>query len=776
MNASLRNRAEAILKKSPAETSTIPMIDVQELLHELQVYQAELEIQNEELRRSRQELAAARDRFKVLYHSVPVACLTLDAHRTILDANDAAVSMLDARGQGLAGKRLDIFMAPEDADACYLHLHKAAETGVRRRLDVRLRRTDGALFWVAMETVPERPHGTKVTFRIALFDITERKRAEESARQIAALLASNAALDDSRRAALAAMEDAVKARQQAECAEEALRASEELYWQTLQALPAHIAVIDRGGRVAAVNEAWQQFARDNDAAEAAAVQVGANYLEACRRAAAMNDADAAQALAGIEGVLSGSRDQFVLEYPCHSPQQQRWFLMTVTPLSKHGTHGAVISHFNISERKQSEAVLRFLGQCPTHSLGEAFFRDLARFLAQTLDMDFVCIDRLESDQLFAQTLAVFHNGQFEDNVSYALKDTPCGGVVGKKICSFPQSVRSFFPSDEVLQSLEAESYFGSTLWDSRGKPIGLIAVIGRKPRPETRQAESILQMVAVRAAGELERLQAERAIAQLNADLERRVEARTAELAATNRELEAFCYTVSHDLRAPLRSMDGFSLALLEDYGAQLDATGQDYLNRVRSNCQRMARLIDDLLQLSRLTRSQMRYQPVDLTALAETSVVDLRQAHPDRTVDVRIAPGLKTFGDPALLGTAMVNLVGNAWKFTERRPDGVIEVGQTDAVPPALAAPPGASPTAQSDTHPAKAFFVRDNGVGFDMQYADKLFTPFQRLHAMTEFPGSGIGLATVQRVLNRHGGRIWFESAAGQGATFYFTIGAEP
>ena len=968
---------------------------------------------------------------------------------------------------------------------------------------------------------------------------------------------------------------ALRLRRATVAAEEALRVSEDLYRRTLQALPAHIAVIDRAGLILSVNAAWKNFARDNVAAGSAEVEVGANYLDVCRRAATADDANAALALAGIEAVLAGALEEFNMEYPCHSPQEERWFLMTVTPLGGRAENGAVISHFNttarkqaeqqlsnatlrlqalmaavpvgisfsddltaqhisgnpavlaqfevtpadnlsasapsaeapgrkvrffidgrpitdaelplqravaenniiplmelevlmpngrrwfaeasgapvrdakgnvtggiavtvditrrkraeealrtseelfraafegsaipmsitaldgqmlrvnaafcqmlgyseaemlahtfydythpddlsinrsgvqqmisgqqdrfqmqkryvrkdgrvlwgdmsttavreangrsaymvthiqditarkqaedsrreseerfrnvfdhaatgiaittcagrfvqcnaaycnltgysqseletmeystlipqedrecnmvfirhlldeeipsfeienryihkagssvwvhkyvsllrddrgqptyivalvtdITERKQTEEILRFLGQCSASGSGEGFFQRLARYLAQTLGMDFVCIDRLEQDQLSAQTLAVFHNGTFEDNVAYTLKETPCGDVVGKRICCFPQNVRGLFPRDEVLQNLQAESYLGATLWSAQGKPIGLIAVIGKHPLAETRKAESLLQMVAVRAAGELERQQAEHAITQLNAELEQRVQARTDELAATNRELEAFCYSVSHDLRSPLRSMDGFSQALLEDYGPQLDAAGQDFLHRIRSNSQRMARLIDDLLQLSRLTRSQMRFQPVDLTALAESAVADLRHASPSRSVAVRIAPGLATVGDPVLLRTVLANLLENAWKFTGSRPDALIEMGtvvENRESRVGCRVSEVAALTDINDSPPSllspqpPVFFVRDNGVGFDMQYADKLFTPFQRLHAMADFPGTGIGLATVQRVLHRHGGRIWFESAPGEGAAFYFTLGA--
>jgi len=250
-----------------------------------------------------------------------------------------------------------------------------------------------------------------------------------------------------------------------------------------------------------------------------------------------------------------------------------------------------------------------------------------------------------------------------------------------------------------------------------------------------------------------ERQQAAEAIQHLNADLERRVAERTAQLEVTNKELEAFSYSVSHDLRAPLRSIDGFSLALLEDYGDQLDADGQDYLQRVRSATQRMSQLIDDLLSLARVTRSALNYESVDLSACAGSIADELQRAQPDRQAEYLIAPDLIARGDGRLLRVMLENLLGNAWKFTVKRQCATIEFG---AIP----------------IDGQVAYFVRDNGAGFDMAYADKLFGAFQRLHAMSEFPGTGVGLATVQRIIHRHGGRVWAESAVEQGATFYFTL----
>lgn len=244
------------------------------------------------------------------------------------------------------------------------------------------------------------------------------------------------------------------------------------------------------------------------------------------------------------------------------------------------------------------------------------------------------------------------------------------------------------------------------------------------------------------------------AIRQLNAELEQRVIERTAQLEATNKELESFAYSVSHDLRAPLRSIDGFSQALIEDYRGALDATGQDYLRRVRTATQRMALLIDDLLALSRITRGEMRRATTDLSALARGIVADIRKEQPQRAIDIKVARGMKPQADPRLLSVALDNLLRNAWKYTARQPNPQIEVG-----------------VEQKEGQPV--YFVRDNGVGFDMRYAGKLFGAFQRLHSDSDFPGTGIGLATVQRIIRRHGGEIWAQAETGKGATFFFTFG---
>jgi PAS domain S-box-containing protein len=282
---------------------------------------------------------------------------------------------------------------------------------------------------------------------------------------------------------------------------------------------------------------------------------------------------------------------------------------------------------------------------------------------------------------------------------------------------------------------------GSDLWalisttpllDDKGQYVGVLAML----------------------ADITDRKLAEDSLLNLNAELENRVIERTTQLEHANRELEAFSYSVSHDLRTPLRAIDGFSQALLEDYNEQLDADGQSYLKRVRAASQRMAELIDDLLNLSRVSRYEMREEMVDLSLMAQQIVDSLRKAEGEREVKFSLTDNLKATGDPHLLRIALENLLGNAWKFTQKQEDAQIEFGSTG----------------QENGH--TAYFIRDNGAGFDMTYVSKLFGAFQRLHAANDFPGTGIGLATVQRIIHRHGGEIWAEGAVDQGATFYFSL----
>jgi PAS domain S-box-containing protein len=326
-------------------------------------------------------------------------------------------------------------------------------------------------------------------------------------------------------------------------------------------------------------------------------------------------------------------------------------------------------------------------------------------------------------------------------------------AVGSSIHRLLQTVHPI-PAEEIVRQLESQDIWSGELnyITSEGQTLiieshlKLIKLAGRRP----------LVLQSDRDIGIYK--QAEAAMRQVYEELEHRVEERTRELAVANKELESFSYSVSHDLRAPLRSLTGFSRILAMDYaGKVLDARALDLIQRMTASVTRMGQLIEDLLKLSQVSRTAIHPQPLDLSAMANAILDDLSRRDPHREVSVQVEPGVTAAGDPGLVRLVLENLLGNAWKFTGKTAAPKIMVGVS---------------------HPAgeeAVYFIQDNGAGFDMAFAEQLFAPFQRLHRATEFEGTGVGLATVQRVIHRHTGRIWAESSPGLGAKFLFTLGTE-
>jgi light-regulated signal transduction histidine kinase (bacteriophytochrome) len=370
---------------------------------------------------------------------------------------------------------------------------------------------------------------------------------------------------------------------------------------------------------------------------------------------------------------------------------------------------------------------------------------------------------------------MWHDGEIEVNaangiaVNHGLRiqldptDPLYQAATANRVITLTGTSAAHVPLDGLSGEMHAVLVLPLTISD---RVVGILMAGRRAANAFEDTDQHLLTVVADRIALSLARVNAYEAerearkqaeasaeeVQALNTELEERVRQRTAELEATNRELEAFSYSVSHDLRAPLRSVDGISVALEEDYGEQLTPEARDFLRRIRAGVQKMGQLIDALLQLSRITRADLTREDIDVTALAEEVAADLRQQNPTRNLTLRIQPGMRADADPRLLRVAFENLLGNAVKFTAKKEVAVIDVGQS---------------------RETNEFFVRDNGAGFDMQYAGKLFTAFQRLHGDRDFQGSGIGLATVSRVVRRHGGKARAESAVGDGATFLFTVG---
>jgi len=375
----------------------------------------------------------------------------------------------------------------------------------------------------------------------------------------------------------------------------------ELQTGILNALPAHIALLDSDGLILTVNEAWRRFASAN-VLQSADFCIGQNYLDICEGATGECSDESAVVAQGIRNVLNGARDMYSLEYPCHSPDEMRWFRLMVTPMTDHPGSGAVVMHVNVTERRQ-----------------------------------------------------------------------------------------------------------------------------------------------------------AEEAILRLNSELEDRAYQRTQQLEAANRELEAFSYSVSHDLRSPLNTINGFGQLLLKSDGDQLSEKGRHYLKRIRVASTNMGELIDGLLSLAKISRVNLSRGEVNLTAMSLKLVQQLRDSEPDRVVDIDVQADLMINGDPAMVAVVMQNLLANAWKYTSKTPHARVEIGS------------------ETDADRMTCIFVRDNGAGFDMAYAGKLFEVFQRLHQGTEFTGTGIGLANVKRVVERHGGRVWAQASPGEGATFRFSLEAQ-
>lgn len=308
----------------------------------------------------------------------------------------------------------------------------------------------------------------------------------------------------------------------------------------------------------------------------------------------------------------------------------------------------------------------------------------------------------------------------------------CAGEIPDHLCAVHQ----------ILNGAEVASFKG---WEARGHIFDVEAA-------PIQDKDGVVKRIVLVYNDITGLKQAQDELRLLNADLEQRVAERTSLYQEINKELESFCYSISHDLRAPLRHICGFTNILREDHGEALDEEGHEYLQRISSVSEKMGRMIDDLLRISRVSRTAMKFETVDLSQLSEAAATMFREADPAHTVAFKIAEGLSARGDATLLGIVMQNLIGNAWKYSAGSSEAVIEVGS-------------------KELDGKNVFFVSDNGVGFDMTYSDKLFRVFERLHG-AEFEGSGIGLATVLRIISRHQGEVWAEGEVGNGATFYFTL----
>jgi PAS domain S-box-containing protein len=404
-------------------------------------------------------------------------------------------------------------------------------------------------------------------------------------------------------------------------------------------------------------------------------------------------------------------------------------------------------------RLRNEALLDNIAKSVSAQTGAEFFRTLVLSLCRELPAHMVFIaETVRQDRV--RTIACCVDGALVENFEYKLAGSPCILALEKRgSVVHPQGVSELFPEDEGLTRRGIAGYAGTSLFDASGKAIGILVALTREPIERREFFVSMLEIFAARAAVEIERARADARVRELNISLERRVRERTAELEAANRDLDSFGYSVSHDLRSPLGALNGFAHLLRTREAERLSEDGLSLLRQLETNATRMTNLVDGLLEFSRLGRKPVTRVAVQMPVLVGDVLDELRAGNRDRRLDVRVGALADAYGDPVLLRQVWLNLVGNAIKYTRGRDPALIEIGSDPA---------------------SGEYFVRDNGAGFDMKYAERLFGVFERLHSESEFEGTGIGLAIVQRIVNRHGGTVRGEGRPDQGAIFRFTLPA--
>ncbi|MBD0266873.1 MAG: PAS domain-containing protein [Cyanobacteria bacterium Co-bin8] len=405
---------------------------------------------------------------------------------------------------------------------------------------------------------------------------------------------------------------------------------------------------------------------------------------------------------------------------------------------------------DITEQKQAEELLNSLVIKTGAVAGTDFFPVLSQQLATALSVPYVLITEYRQGTL--RTLAAWLEDHFHATLSYSPSHTPCEVVMQKGYYYCPKQVSQQFPQAPFLAEWQSVAYMGVALHDNRGQPMGHLCILSRYPLPQPEYCEALLRLFAIRAATELQRQRVEITLQQINTDLEVRVQQRTAQLEAVNQELESFSYSVSHDLKAPLRHIRGFINMLSQHLqSTPADPTTVHYLETIQNSAHRMDQLIEGLLALSRVGRRELKRQTVELNGLVDSAIALLsppNTAAANAVFSVAKLPVVE--GDPSLLQQVFSNLIDNALKFSQHRQPARIEIGVL----------------------PDQTLYVRDNGVGFAMDQADRLFGPFQQLHSRGKFGGMGLGLAVVQRIIQRHGGEIWTESQPEQGTTFFFKL----
>ena len=434
-------------------------------------------------------------------------------------------------------------------------------------------------------------------------------------------------------------------------------------------------------------------------------------------------------------------------------------------LTKEETFSTVVLILrDISLKQKADEAIHSLARATNLLKFNEFLNESVKALANIYGTKFVFIGRLLEDKKNIQTLSVLAGGHLVENFVYALKDTPCDEVLNQKVNLIADSVCELYPKDELLIQMGIESYYGTSMI-AEGKKVGLVVLLHDKPLIIEEWAEPILELFANRLAVEIERYDVTQKLKKNQEHLEELVRKRTQQieeqakdiaitnvaLEEANKEMQSFCYSVSHDLRAPLRGISGFSDIVLEDYKDKLDEEGVDCLTRIKDSTVSMSSLIDGMLQLSRVSHYELnKFEEINISVLVEEILVSMTSAETGRDVKFTIQENLVINGERGLIIILLQNLIGNAWKYTSKSKSAHIRLFS-------------------EYIDEKEVYVIKDNGAGFNMEHAAGLFEPYKRLHGVSEFPGSGIGLATVKKVIDMHGGKIWAESIVGEGASFY-------
>ena len=653
------------------------------------------------------DLRASEERFRALFRGNPAACLVQSlSDRLVVDVNDAYADMSGFSRQEMIGQHPPLLWAkPEQSEVFRAELKAHGRVRGMRALG---RRRDASLFEAllyaeVLQTGPER------LLIVMVIDVS----MEERARQ-------------------------------------ALKKSEERFSKAFNFSPLGMTITRLSdGRYIEVNPASERVLgySQADCAGKTALEVGI-WLSPADRDDYTRRLRQDGHLLGYETRMRNKQGEVV--------EVRMW----AESIELDGEPCALTFTINVAEEKRQRALLMNVAQGVSSATGEACFFSLAQHLAQAIGSNGVVIGELSPDHQRLDTLALLSEGELLPHLALGLEQTSYARILPHQdLLLEDTSARPLRQNIPPFDPDRVQTLAGVVLRDPDGTAIGLLAATWAHPQEPGADTRAMLTIFASRCNAELVRLRRDREIRKLQDTLEQRVAARTEQLQYLNRELDAFAYTVSHDLKSPLRAIDGFMHILQERMAGRLTPEDEDLLQHVAGSVARMNRLITDLLALARVSQGTLQRTAVNLSALAQDVLRQECHRDPGREVEVVIAPGMVADCDPRMAQIVLENLLGNAWKYTRQQPRPRIELSQQ------LDTPPGEAPV----------FCVRDNGAGFEMSRSERLFQPFTRLHSPREFEGSGIGLATVRRIIERHGGHIRGEGTVGRGACFWFSFGRQ-